>query len=197
MEPSSNILITGESGFLMSALAPSLIGNVIKGYGDIRLKKNYNNLQIVMHFAGPSDELDFKNTSKTATTMINGTINALEVAKTNKAKFVFASSMAATFVENNYGAYKLAMEHYIQDTYDNYLILRIPRVYGGGRKKGLMRKIRDNLVPKHDMQKLVQFIDIHDFIEETINCLSLKNEIYTYKNYRVHTIDEIKKKYSL
>jgi hypothetical protein len=41
------------------------------------------------------------------------------------------------------------MEKYIQDNYDDWVILRIPRVYGKTRKKGLMKKLRLNMVIPH------------------------------------------------
>ena len=171
------ILVTGLSGYLASDLFSTIDSkyNIIKYTGDVRVYKEYSNIDIVVHFAGPSDVFDFKDSSNTTSVIIDGTINLLSVAKNNNAKFIFASTMGVydcnvkdtQQIMLPYTSSKLAMENYITSNYDNYTILRIPRVYSPCRVKGLMRLIKENLVPEQDMNNIVSYLTLEEFIEQT------------------------------
>jgi dTDP-4-dehydrorhamnose reductase len=87
---------------------------------------------------------------------------------------------------------KLAMEQYIRSTYDNYTILRIPRVYDKTRTKGLMRKIREDKISKKDMHRRVEYITINQFLEQTLPLLDTDNIIYDYAIKEKNKIKEIK-----
>ena len=194
-----SILITGHDGFLIGGLSEYLHNkyNVYKLDCDVRddITSVYNNIQIVIHFASPSDDIEFKDKNKTVTTIVDGTINLLNLASKLNAKFVFASTLGVTVhdPDNIYTTTKLAMEHYIVNTYNNYVILRIPRVYDKTRKKGLMRKIRNNLISDSDMNKTVDYITLDCFVEQTKHALSLCNSIYNYNITYNKTIKDIKK----
>jgi len=192
------ILVTGGKGYLASNLLKNLSKNndIILYDGDIRIYKQYKNIDIILHFASPSDIYEFTNKEKTATTIVDGTINLLKVAKYNNAKFIFASTMGVYFnIENvdNYSTYKLAMENYIKSVYNNYIILRIPRVYSKCRKKGLMRQIRENVISEDDNNNIIEYITLSDFIEQTFKILDCKNITHEYKITNSKSIKEIKR----
>ena len=190
-----NILVTGESGYLATALIKQLKNNnIISFNGDVREYKAFSNIDMVLHFASPSDGFEFKDKQRTASTIIKGTVNLLEVAKYNDAKFVFASTMGVyrPAIDDIYCTCKLAMENYIKSVYNNYIVLRIPRVYSKCRQKGLMRQIKENLIPERDMKKRIEFITLSDFIAQTLSVLDMTNIIHEYSITQRKTIQEIK-----
>ena len=192
-----NLFTGAEKGFLGSNIKKNVkgvnlhYGNILKK--NIFLRKKCNN---IYHFAGPSDDFDFKNSKKTVETITIGTINMLELAKKNKAKFIFASTKGVENPNNIYCYSKLLMEKYIQDNYDNWVILRIPRVYDKTRKKGLMKKLRLNMVNDDDMLIKIEYLTLNSFIEQTLKVVNQCNVIYNYSDTNVSTIYEIKDLYT-
>ena len=191
-----NLFTGAEKGFLGSNIKKNIKG-VCLDYGNI-LEKNIflSKFDIIYHFAGPSDEFDFKDSKKTLNTIINGTINMLELAKKNKAKFIFASTKGVENPNNLYCYSKLLMEKYIQDNYDDWVILRIPRVYDKSRKKGLMKKLRLDLVPEEDLTNKIEYLTLNNFINQTIKVVNQRNIVYNYSNLYCKTILDIKKIYT-
>ena len=88
------------------------------------------------------------------------------------------------------------MEKYIQENYDNWVILRIPRVYDKSRKKGLMKKLRLNLVSEKDMNNKIEFLTLDKFINQTLTVDKQRNIVYNYKDLYCKTIKSIKKLYT-
>ena len=192
-----NLFTGSEKGFLGSNIKKRVKGNNIN-YGDV-LEENIflsKKFDKVYHFAGPSDDFDFKNTKKTIETITIGTMNMLEIAKNNKSKFIFASTKGVENPNNVYCYSKLLMEKYIQKNYDNWVILRIPRVYDKTRKKGLMKKLRLNLVSNKDMDNKIEFLTLDKFIEQTLKVDNQRNIVYNYKDLYCNTIKNIKKLYT-
>lgn len=188
-----NVLVSGRNGFLMRNTLPVLK----EKYEIIEFNYNqysfngYTDIDLILHFASPSDSNDFQDKRNMAFAMVDLTQIMIKIAKENNCKFIFASSMSAQFLEDDYGIYKKAMEQYIQALLKDYLILRIPRVYGKDRNKGLMRKIRQGLIPNNEMNNIIEYIDIEDFkvwFNQNLN----KNGILYYSNeFRTNTIKEI------
>ena len=192
-----NLFTGSEKGFLGSNIKKRVNGNNIN-YGDI-LEENIfldKKFDKVYHFAGPSDDFDFKNSKKTIETIIIGTMNMLKIAKNYKAKFIFASTKGVEEPNNVYCYSKLLMEKYIQENYDNWVILRIPRVYDKSRKKGLMKKLRLNLVSEKDMNNKIEFLTLDKFINQTLTVDKQRNIVYNYKDLYCNTIKNIKKLYT-
>lgn len=196
-------VVTGfERGYLGRALLPHLGENIIH-YGDVLRKHQtseiLNDINTVYHFAGPSDDFDFSDSEKTASTIIEGTIRMLKIARKSDARFIFASTMGVYNPSMNdvYCTCKLAMENYIRSVYNNYIILRIPRVYSRCRQKGLMRKLRDNLIPDKDMTNQVEFITLKDFVDQTLSVLNCVQHlpveiVHEYDITHRETIQQIK-----
>jgi len=193
-----NVFTGAEKGFLGSNLKKEINGwNV--DYGDILVDNFYlpSKIDNVFHFAGPSDDFDFADEAKTIQTIINGTINVLNLAKKNNSKFIFASTLGVeTPTENIYCISKFLIEEYIKNNYDNWIILRIPRVYDRTRNKGLMKKLRLDLVPQKDMTNQIEFLTLSDFIEQTLKVVNERNIVYNYNNLRFDSIKNIKKLYT-
>lgn len=188
-------MFTGaERGFLGNNLKSQIKGTNID-YGDVLLKRHLYNIKKIFHFAGPSDSFDFKDHDKTVRTIVNGSINMVQLAKQTNAKLIFASTKGVENPDNVYCYSKLLMERYIQDNYDNWIILRIPRVYDKSRKKGLMKKLRLNLIPDSDMDKEVSFITLDSFLNQTLKVVNERNIIYNYDNFCCETIKKIKQLY--
>jgi nucleoside-diphosphate-sugar epimerase len=191
----TNIFTGAERGFLASNLKKHIKGANIN-YGNVLLSKQYDNIDKIFHFAGPSDDFDFEDSETVVDVIVNGTINMLQLAKQTNAKFIFASTKGVETPNNVYCYSKLLMEKYIQNNYDNYIILRIPRVYDKTRKKGLMKKLRLNLVPEKDMNNQIEFLTLNNFIEQTLKVVNSENIVYNYKDLHCDTIANIKKLYT-
>ena len=190
------ILVTGKNGFLLRNILPLFYEHEIIEYNPTQNVYNgYFGIDLILHFASPSDSYDFKDKVRMATSMVDLTQTMVRIAEINQCKLIFASSLAADFLDNDYGIYKKAMEQYIQALVKDYLILRIPRVYGKDRKKGLMKKIEVNDVALDDFESTVGYADIQDFVSWFIaNLNKLGIEYYT-GDIRYHTIRQIKEIY--
>jgi nucleoside-diphosphate-sugar epimerase len=196
-----NILITGARGYLGSSIIEGLSGHdIIEFSGDVRYVKTFEKIDMVYHFAGPSDRCDFKDKYKTTTTIIDGTINMVRLTKEHDATLVFASTMGVHTYDINdmYCSCKRAMEHYIQSNLKKYYILRIPRVYSKCRQKGLMKQLRNDTVPDRDMNKSVQFLPLDLFVNQTNMIINNGSfGVYEYTDLITDTIGGIKKRYEL
>ena len=185
-----NILITGERGFLLRNCKFLFKDCNVQYY---KPNTQYYDIDTIVHFASPSDTFEFKDKLKLSKSMIDLTIELIKLAQELDAKFIFASSMAAEYLDNDYGINKKAMEQYIESYLSDYLILRIPRVYGVDKDKGLMKKIRLNEMSEFDLKnQTVEYIDIEDFKMWFTNVIN-KTGIQKYiKQQRKNTIQEIK-----
>lgn len=175
-----NKVITGEDGFLMTHLLK---------------KKVFNNFKdCIIHFGSPSSVEEF--TLESTQNMINDVKTLLMLPHK---KFIFASSMGVEFDSNNkaqqmYNNAKKKCEKLIINSGKQYCILRIPRVYGVGRKKGLLKDLKNNIVPNTDYDKVIEYLDIKEFVAQT-SIIKQNNVIIHYKNLSVNTIRGIKKLY--
>ena len=185
-----NVLITGERGFLLRNCKFLFKDCNVQYY---KPNTQYYDIDTIVHFASPSDTFEFKDKLKLSKSMIDLSIDLIKLAQELDAKFIFASSMAAEYLDNDYGINKKAMEQYIESYLSDYLILRIPRVYGVDKDKGLMKKIRLNEISKFDLKnQTVEYIDIEDFkmwFTDVINKTGIQKYI---KQQRKNTIQEIK-----
>jgi nucleoside-diphosphate-sugar epimerase len=190
------ILVTGKNGFLMRNILPLFHEHEIIEFNETQnVYSGYFGIDLILHFASPSDSYDFKDKVRMATSMVDLTQTMVRLAEINECKLVFASSLAADFLDDDYGVYKKAMEQYIQALVNDHLILRIPRVYGTDRRKGLMKKIELNDVPEEDWESVVGYADIYDFVSWFIQNLNKLGIQYYNGDIKYHTIREIKEIY--
>lgn len=212
------VLLTGERGYLLNNLLPFLEANfdkiiTLKAGEDIsdkdlmnEIKYKNENIDCIIHFASPSDSNDFANKQRTCSTMIDGTINLVDIAVYHNSKFIFASSKAVNEVnhsiDNDYAKFKMAMECYITSFLDKVLILRIPRVYSKGRNKGLIKKLKDGTFIGDLNQKIdeVLFLDSFVFQSEMLfnNFFNNKiNGIYYYSGTNTYQIKNLKDRFQI
>ena len=186
-------LLTGSKGFLLGYLKNFLPGEYIeynKNIIDIT-PEDLEGINTVYHFASPSDKDDYKDPEKMRD-MLSGSIKLFDICIDKNIRIVFASSMASIKPENQYGYNKKVLEMYLGG-YSNKLILKIPRVYGSCRKKGLIKVLKNGTFTGDKNQK-IEFMDIHEWVKETLSLLRY-NGVYVYQDTYYKTIKEIEDTY--
>ena len=144
------ILATGANGFLLSHLLPHLEKNntIIKCNKKIHdiNENDLHGVDILLHFGSPSEKDEFKNIKQTA--RIVG-LDSIELFRNFKysnflekgnPKIIFASTMGIYDCSNVYEVSKKFAEMFLEE---EDLILRIPRVYGKNKNKGLIKKLKN------------------------------------------------------
>ena len=187
-------LVTGFNGYLANELIRNLSRHDIVLYRhDVRDLHMYSDIDMILHFASPSDNEEFNDIHKTSTTIIDGTINMVKIAQANKCKIVYASTMGVynPLLTDTYCICKAAMDNYIRSVYNNYIILRIPRVYSKCRKKGLMKQIKNKSIPESDYNNVIKFISLESFVQQTLPVLTNHNQVLEYDVNMSMSIREI------
>jgi nucleoside-diphosphate-sugar epimerase len=188
------ILVTGFNGYLANELIRNLSRHDIVLYRhDVRDLHMYSDIDMILHFASPSDNEEFNDIHKTSTTIIDGTMNMVKIAQANKCKLVYASTMGVynPLLTDTYCICKAAMDNYIRSVYNNYIILRIPRVYSKCRKKGLMKQIKNKSIPESDYNNVIKFISLESFVQQTLPVLTNHNQVLEYDVNMSMSIREI------
>lgn len=93
-------------------------------------------------------------------------------------------------LQDIYNQYKLECENLIIKELDEYLILRIPRVYGKDSNKGLLNPFRNI----YEMERVLSYMDVDDWARETQSIIDTYG-IYEYKNLKHDKIKDILAKY--
>ena len=194
------ILTTGGKGYLCSNLCNAIPGEYehlsydVRGINDVMIPEHDS----ILHFACPSDRDGFQDKKRLVTTIIDGTCNLVNISNKFGSKLIFASSKSVERDPEKYASYidvyadlKLAMEHYIQAVCKKYVILRIPRVYSPCRDKGLMKCIKNNEIPPRDMDNIVEYITLDNFVNQTKLMLHEENVICNYTITKKETIRDI------
>ena len=219
------LAINGYSGFIGSALTKALdeLGIEYKLFGRrLFCAAELEGVTKILFLSGPSDVDGFKDKVQTATSMVNDYIFNIDYIKNvcrtynrDLPEIIFGSSIVASEINKQeeyiqYGVYKAMMENYIKAHFENYRIIRIPRVYGKNRKMGLMKFLRERpLESFHD--KKINFIDIDNFIPMLIKVIyvpeqpndyspggtSCLERIVRFYSHESLTPSEIKEKYNL
>lgn len=104
---------------------------------------------------------------------------AILLCNENNLKFLYASSEAILKENSIYSRKKIEDEQCIKKYLNNYIVFRIPRVYSQNRNKGLIYKIKNNLIPEKDYLKKVEYITLNEFINWIKSSLNL-NGIINY-----------------
>lgn len=156
------ILTVGSSGYLLSNILSTIREETVdlKDYRGQHIDK-------IFYFGTPIDDskqnvdrlLDFTAFDK-----------CIKIAKKQNATFVYASSLAVEKDFSLYSNIKKQHELKIINEVFKYRIYRIPRVYSRSRNAGLIKALRDNIVPENDMHNKVQYITLLEFLNWFTQC---------------------------
>ncbi len=208
-----NILVTGYNGFLMQEIMAS---ELYSEYNFIEFKFRVENelsndyiddlrklnISEIWHFGGPSTIKDDDHTT-IYNQIVLGTIRMNKLAFILDCRIVFASSEAVQFETSIYSSYKREAEEHLEDNFKihnvPYISLRIPRVYGSNKTRGLFKGFIEDTISPNDMKKKISYMDIRTFLKLTSEILNRKLECSIVK-YRsdcriVDNLQDIKNKY--
>ncbi|EAK6855348.1 hypothetical protein DAG40_09255 [Campylobacter coli] len=170
------IFLTGGNGYLANLLC------------------NYtSHIDYVAIFGCPSSTKDIDSDPK----KLASTLDTIVLAKEFKHKIIFASSMGSDYPglsgsQGYYNRYKNVAEHYITNMYDNYLIYKIPRVYGPNKVKGIFKTLKDGTYDG-SLETKIDYINEDDFITWFMENLNSNNKIIEYnKDFRSIKVKDLK-----
>lgn len=203
-----SILVTGLSGFLGQKILPSFhltFNFIVYSFSerlDISLDKliaKYKNFNFdyIFHLAGPSTSSDFQKLSveQIQEEIIGGTKKFIELARRHNATLVFFSSEAIYFPGDVYGDAKKEAQDLIINSGIDYKIFIIPRVYCKSREKGLIKNLKDNMIDSNDYSKIIEYLDILDFLRQFKAGLYSDKKIIEFKDKVCDSIENIKNRY--
>ena len=170
------IFLTGGNGYLASLL-----------------REYTRHRDYVAIFGCPSSTKDIDSDPK----KLASTLDTIVLAKEFKHKIIFASSMGSDYPglsgsQGYYNRYKNVAEHYITNMYDNYLIYKIPRVYGPNKVKGIFKTLKDGTYVG-PLETKIDYINENDFVNWFIENVDSYNKIIEYnKDFRTIKVKDLK-----
>ena len=193
--------INGHRGFIGKALIKLLKEKNIS-YIELPRVLTENDLKgitKILFLSSPSDNNDFKNRYNTSISMMDDYIKNVNMLRNTNIFCIFGSSLAVEDTNkysNDYTIFKIAIERYIASQLEFWGILRIPRVYGKNREKGLMQTLKYNYI---DDGSTIEFIDIEDFTPNLLFAIENINNhnIINFETNKKMNLREIKNYYNL
>ena len=193
--------INGHRGFIGKALIKLLKEKNIP-YIELPRVLTENDLKgitKILFLSSPSDNNDFKNRYNTSISMMDDYIKNVNMLRNTNIFCIFGSSLAVEDTNkysNDYTIFKIAIERYIASQLEFWGILRIPRVYGKNREKGLMQTLKYNYI---DDGSTIEFIDIEDFTPNLLFAIENINNhnIINFETNKKMNLREIKNYYNL
>lgn len=188
--------ITGHLGFIGSYLVKEFddfIGLDIKEGNDI-LTCDMPNADIIFHLAAQSDVINsIKNPLYDANVNILGTIRLAKKYK-NK-RFIFTSSGGAIQekIQSPYGLSKFCAEEYIKMICSDYIILRLPNIYGKGSRSIVDKFINDDVYINGKGTAVRDYVHVLDIVEAIKLSVLWKSGIYYLGSERNTTVLELAK----
>jgi nucleoside-diphosphate-sugar epimerase len=157
------IVITGISSAIMQKLflLIDLSEYEVIGISPIPVSKQLDNLKIVKGDLLNIHEIEYclegcymvihgaavthsRNKKDYYQVNLDATKSLVDIAKDHGVqRFIFVSSNTAGTKSGTYGITKLLAEDYIEQNFDNWTILRLSEVYGGGKNIGIEKLIND------------------------------------------------------
>ena len=190
------ILITGHQGFIGTHLTKRVraIGLDIKDGNDIVTCK-LPKADVVIHLAAKSDVVESMiNPVETIRTNTLGTIRLWE--KYKDTRFIFASTAGAIQdgIYSTYGLSKYYAEELIKMFFSNYIILRLPNIYGGKGSRSVIDKfINEDIIIYGDGSQTRTFIHVDDLINGIIDSINWPKGQYTFGSDKTYTVLELAK----
>lgn len=201
------VLITGYKGYLATHIQDNINLDYIIFDGDTADISNwekyyYTNVKYVMHFGSVGSvgsNLDRYSDKEIQKSIINSINNAILYCNATKSILIEASSEAILYNgEDSYTKYKKESHVRVLNSCDKYISYIIPRVYSKDRNTGVIRKLKDSLVPLHDMNNIVNYINIKQFIKQFKKELYYnKNKVVRFKDLHRSTLKTLKETYGI
>ena len=157
------------------------------------------NISEVWDFACPGGNFTASNFKDQIFKTLNDTRKLIKWCNNRGITLIYASSLGVEDCENInyfqkiYNTSKFLNEEMIKSYCKNYKILKIPRVYGSERFKGLIQNLRDETFTGNFEDK-IEFIDIDDFVSQTLEKLKEDVTVFKYKT-EIQSILTIKARY--
>lgn len=193
------ILLTGNKGFIGSHLTPLIddlgivVGLDIKDGKDI-LDCELPEVHEVIHLAAQTDVItSVSNPIDDARTNILGTIRLAEKYKDKR--FVFASSGGAIQekIESPYGLSKFCAEEYIKMICNDYVILRLPNIFGPRSNSVVEKFINGQVNIFGDGSSTRNYVCVYDIIQVIKQSLDWPVGTYSLGSDRSVTVLELAK----
>ena len=190
------ILITGHKGYIGTHLTKRMrvIGLDIKDGNDI-VTCELPKADVVIHLAAKSDVVESMiNPVETIRTNTLGTIRLWE--KYKDTRFIFASTAGAIQdgIYSTYGLSKYYAEELIKMFFSNYIILRLPNIYGGKGSRSVIDKfINEDIIIYGDGSQTRTFIHVDDLVNGIIASINWPKGQYTFGSDKTYTVLELAK----
>lgn len=175
------IVITGHLGFIGSYLTKRIdgIGLDLKNGNNI-LTCDLPDADIVIHLAAQTSVLDsLENPEYDATNNIVGTIRLAN--KYKKSRFIYISSGGAIqeTIESPYGMSKYCAEQYVKMICKNYVILRLPNIFGVGSKSVVDKFINSDITVYGKGNATRDYVYVEDIVEAIIQSMEWDKGLYS------------------
>ncbi|CCH63602.1 hypothetical protein [Campylobacter phage CP21] len=163
------------------------------GYLASLLSKYTKDIDYMAIFGCPSSTKDIDLNPK----RLASTLDTIVAAKEFDRKIIFASSMGSNYpglpgTQGYYNRYKNVAEHYITNMYNDYLIYKIPRVYGPNKVKGIFKTLKDGTYDG-SLDTKIDYINEKDFITWFVENTDSNNKIIEYnKDFRSIKVSDLK-----
>jgi UDP-glucose 4-epimerase len=191
----SKILVTGGSGFIGSHLLQQIDAkNIDLKEGNNILSCDLPEADVVIHLAAQSRVIpSVENPAYDAMTNIVGTVRLLTQYK--NARFIFASSEGATQqpIEAPYGLSKQCAEEYIKFLHNDYVILRLPNIYGHPDSGSVVDIFCNEpaLTIYGDGTQTRDYVHVLDIVEAIKQSLEWPKGTYHVASGRFHSVLEL------
>jgi len=188
------ILITGHKGYIGTHLTKRMrvIGLDIKDGNDI-VTCELPKADVVIHLAAKSDVVESMiNPVETIRTNTLGTIRLWE--KYKDTRFIFASTAGAIQdgISSTYGLSKYYAEELIKMFFSNYIILRLPNIYGAKGSRSVIDKfINEDIIIYGDGSQTRTFIHVDDLVNGIIASINWPKGQYTFGSDKTYTVLEL------
>lgn len=178
----------GLHGFLLKKYSKK--SNFISISKDYKIfYENFKENQCILDFGCRCID-DFNYSLKCS---LDNTYELIDICHKYNLKYIFASSYGIFDPKNTYDHVKEFQEKIIQSL-DNYLIIRIPRVYDKSRFSGLMKFLRENSIYE---DKEIEYCTLKYFHEQFENILKYDMiGMINLKTNKKDLISTIKKLYT-
>lgn len=193
------ILLTGSEGFIGSKLAKALQekGHEVLSY-DRKLNsymRDFKEVDLIYHFAAQTDvQYSMTHPYQDANDNILLTTQILE--QYPDVRIIYPASASSLDIKSPYGLSKKVAEDYIKLLHKDYVIIRLPNIYGEGGK-GVINKFQemDTMTIFGDGTATRTIVHVDDVVKAFVMALDMEKGEYQLGG-QVISINEIADKFN-